>query len=417
MPVRRLLIALAITIQLIFVASAHAYVYWGDPSAGTIGRADNDGSSIDDAFIKTGGNPDAIAINATYIYWANESAGTIGRANIDGTEVEPNFIKGIKEPQGVAVNSTSIYWASLGGHEIGRANLNGTGVNLGLVTGAGTPCSLTLDSGHIYWGNFGTPAYLGRASLTGSEPNSVWVGLGSVVPCGLAVNSANVFFADTGFLGHALHEIGRVNLVGTPTAQQSIIGDAEGPCGMTIFDSRLYWTNQGNGTIGVANTDATAVDESLISTGAVEPCGVAVDSLSSPLTPSAEPPPSAPSSPVTPSSPAPSSPAPVASAPSLHVVGDKLDTKNGTARVEVTVSGSGLVSVQGKGIVAAVKKAYGAETVSLSVRPAKAKKSMLRRLGHLRAKLSISFAPSAGGGAPTAGTSLTLVEKKASPKK
>jgi hypothetical protein len=411
MPARRLLIAIAITVQLVFAASAHAYVYWGDYQAGTIGRANNDGTDVDNGFIATGGKPIAVAVDQAHIYWANESGGTIGRANIDGTEVEPSFIKGIQEPQGVAVNSTSIYWASLSGHEIGRANLNGSGVNLGLITGAGTPCSITVDSGHIYWGNFATPAYLGRASLTGSEANSVWTGLGNVIPCGLAVNSANVFYADTGFLGHALHEIGRVNLVGTPTAQPSIIGDAEGPCGMTIFGSRLYWANQGNGTIGVANTDATGVDESLVSTGAVEPCGVAVDSLSSPLAPPAEPAPPAPS----PSPPAPASP--VVPPPSVRVVGDKLDKKNGTARVMVAVSGAGLVSLQGKGIVASVKKARDAETVSLSVRAAKAKEAMLRRVGRLKAKLSISFAPSSGGGVPTAGTSLTLVEKKASPRK
>jgi virginiamycin B lyase len=416
MPVRRLLIAIAITVQLVFVASAHAYVYWGDYQAGTIGRANDDGTGVDNSFIDTGGKPNAVAVDQAHIYWANESGGTIGRANINGTEVEPNFIKGIQEPEAVAVNSTSIYWASLSGHEIGRANLNGTMPNMGLVTGAGTPCSLTVDSGHIYWGNFATPAYLGRASLTGSEPNPQWVELGSVIPCGLAVNSANVFFADTGFLGHALHEIGRVNLIGTPSAQQSIIDDAEGPCGMTIFGGRLYWTNQGNGTIGVANTDATGVDESLVSTGAVEPCGVAVDSLAPPAPP-AEPPSPAPSSPSTPSSPAPTSPAPVAPAPSMHVVGDKLDKKNGTAQVEVAVSGAGLVSLQGKGIVTVVRKARGAETVSLSVRPAKKTKSTLRRVGHLKAKLSISFAPSAGGGAPTVGTSLTLVAKKESPKK
>jgi hypothetical protein len=101
----------------------------------------------------------------------------------------------------------------------------------------------------------------------------------------------------------------------------------------------------------------------------------------------------------------------------MRVVGDKLDKKNGTARVTAAVSGAGLVSLQGKGIVAAVKKARGAETVSLSVRAAKARKATLRRVGRLKAKLSISFAPSSGGGVPTAGTSLTLVEKKASPRK
>src|SRR6185437_14421110 len=92
----------------------------------------------------------------------------------------------------------------------------------------------------------------------------------------MATNSANVFFADTGSFGPA-HEIGRVNINGTGL-DKSIIGEAEGPCGLTVFASRLFWANQATGTIGVANTDATGVNESLVQTGTTEICGVAVDS-------------------------------------------------------------------------------------------------------------------------------------------
>src|SRR5580704_8106692 len=98
MPIRLTIAALAVALSFVFAASAQAYVYWGDPNAGTIGRANLDGSDASDAFIQNGGSPGALAVNGSYIYWANESGGTIGRAKLDGTEVDPTFITGLDEP-------------------------------------------------------------------------------------------------------------------------------------------------------------------------------------------------------------------------------------------------------------------------------------------------------------------------------
>jgi DNA-binding beta-propeller fold protein YncE len=413
MPLRRLIVTLVIALPFVFAASAQAYVYWGDPGAGTIGRANNDGSGTTDAFIHTGGTPVAVAVNASHIYWADESAGTIGRANIDGSEVEPSFITGINQPHGVAVSPTGIFWASFLGHEIGRANLDGTGKNLALVTGAGSPCSIAIDSGHIYWGNAGLDSYIGKASLSGGSAEPQWVPLETYVPCAIAVNSANVFFGDTGFLGPA-HEIGRVGINGG-TPDKSIIGEADGPCGMVVSGSKLYWANQGDGTIGVANTDATDPDEELVHTGGGEICGVAVDSLSSPLTPPATPPGPTPATPEpTPPNPTPvvTPPAPAPLTPTIRFVKLKPDDKRGTARLSVAVDEAGTVSLSGKGVAKATARARGAETVTLVVKAAKTKRAALKKAGRLGAKLTIDFKPS-GGGKVELGKKVTLRERSA----
>jgi hypothetical protein len=402
-PIRLTVASLAVALSFVFAASAQADVYWGEPLAGSIGRSNNDGSGVENGFIPTGGKPIAVAVNSTHIYWANESAGTIGRANIDGTAIEPSFITGIKEPRGVAVNSSSIFWASFGGDEIGRANLDGTGKNLGLVTAAGSACSIAIDSGHIYWGDAGLNSYIARASLPGNSKEVEWVSLGTYIPCSIATNSANVFFGNLGFLGGFSHEIGRVNIDGTGL-DKSIIGEADGPCGLTVLGSQLYWANQGNGTIGVANTDATGVNEGLVTTGATEICGVAVDSLVLPLIP----PPSNPSSPGSGSggsSGAP--PAPSLPPGALKVKGTKY-TKNGTARVSLTVNEAGAVSLTGKGIVAAKAQTRGAETVVVTVRAAKPRLPALKRTGKLVTKFVATFSPSNGGAAATLGKGLTL---------
>lgn len=46
-----------------------------------------------------------------YVYWGNTTTNTIGRANLDGTGVNQSFIAGLKGVRGVAVNSTHIFWA------------------------------------------------------------------------------------------------------------------------------------------------------------------------------------------------------------------------------------------------------------------------------------------------------------------
>ena len=61
---------------------------------------------------------------------------TIGRANLDGTGVNQNFITGASDPNGVAVDANHVYWANYVTNAIGRANLDGTGVNQSFITGA-----------------------------------------------------------------------------------------------------------------------------------------------------------------------------------------------------------------------------------------------------------------------------------------
>lgn len=407
MTVRRLIALLAVALPLAFAASAHAYVYWGDYQGGTIGRANLDGTAVEDSFIQVGGHPAAVAVTPSYIYWANEAGGAIGRANIDGTGVEPNFITGINKPKGVAVSPSFVYWSSFGGNKIGRANLDGSGKNLGLISAA-APCSISIDSGHVYWGTALLTGYVGRASLTGSSAEPEWVNLGTYTPCGLAVNSANVFVADTGAFGPA-HEIGRITIA-NKNFDPSMIGEAEGPCGLAVLGTRMFWANTGTDTIGVANTDATGVDENLVQTGGHEICGVAVDSLASPLTPppSGEPGPGsgAGSGSGSGASPSPTPPPPTPG--NIRVLKVANDKKHGTARISLTTNEAGAVSVTGKGLAAAKASASGAETVVVTVKTNRAKRATLKATGKLATKVAVNFAPSNGGTAARIERSLTL---------
>lgn len=281
-----LVLALALLAGLLLAPQASAFIYWADTHNQTIGRAENDGSGVNDAFIHTGELPFAVAVDSAHIYWANQNGNSIGRANIDGTEVNNSFIAGITKPTGVAVNATSIFWATLGG-QIGKASISGTEVNPNLVTGPVEPCGVALDSGHVYWADIatGTPAYIGRAGLDGSNKQLTYVTIpGTSFPCGVAVNSANIFWTEPGIFGGGTR-IGRANTNTGTGADPSFIGDAKTPCGIAAFGSQIYWANSETNTIARANSDGTAVNQSFIATGANQPCSVAVDTLASPLAP------------------------------------------------------------------------------------------------------------------------------------
>lgn len=281
----------AVVCVLVVAPAASGFIYWANSQDNTIGRADNDGSGVNDAFIHTGELPFAVAVDSAHVYWVNQKSNSIGRANIDGSGVNNSFITGIAEPDGIAVNGSSIFWSTIPG-PIGRANLDGSEPKPKFITAASEPCGLGLDSGHVYWANDSlAPAHIGRASLDGSFVQPEYVTLEVAFPCGVGVNSANIYWADTGFFGGGTR-IGRADVATGKSVDLSFISGASTPCGIALdTSSHLYWANAETNTIGRANSDGTAVDQSFIATGANQPCGVAVDSLASPPPPASNPPP------------------------------------------------------------------------------------------------------------------------------
>jgi len=372
--VRRIVapIALVGLLLLIWTPGAHAFIYWADTQNQTIGRAENDGSGVNDSFIHTGQLPYGVAVDASHIYWANQNSNSIGRANINGTGADNSFITGITSPSGVAVNGSSVYWSTLGG-KIGHADLNGSNKNLNFITGPVESCGLALDSGHVYWVDIDTgSAYIGRAGLDGFNVQLSYVTIpGTSFPCGVAVNTANIFWADTGFFGGGTR-IGRANTNTGGGADPSVIGDAATPCGVALdTSSHLYWANAGTNTIARANTDTTGVNESFVPTGGNGICGVAVDNLSSPP------------------------PSPTPASPTIRFGTLKRNQRQGVVTLPVTPSGPGTLTLTGKGIIKRQTQNSGG-TSKLIV---KAKGRLLRRLrrkGTARVTVKVTFTPLSG---------------------
>ena len=290
--IRPLLLAgMAVAVWLSAAADANGYVYWANSSiptlnGTTLGRANLDGTGVDQSFITGANGPCGVAVDSAHIYWGNDGAGvgtTLGRAAIDGSAVDQSFISGAARPCLPAVDSQFIYWTSAGATGVGRADLGGGGVNPIFVPTPGNfPCGVAVNSTNVYWGN-GVQDSIGRATITGGSPDQNFIPDPtpdpsiSEDPCGVAVNGAHIYWANL-----STNTIGRANLDGS-AANWSFITGASAPCGVAVDGEHIYWGNVVGGTIGRANLDGTGVDQSFI-TGAVGPCGVAVDSLIRPST-------------------------------------------------------------------------------------------------------------------------------------
>ena len=97
-----------------------SHLYWTDVEEDAIGRAKLDGTGVDRAFIAVPPDPNGahvlsgIAIDGSHIYWTRSgfaaSSGSIGRANLDGTGVDQSFIANLDSPVGLAVDGSHIYF-------------------------------------------------------------------------------------------------------------------------------------------------------------------------------------------------------------------------------------------------------------------------------------------------------------------
>jgi Tol biopolymer transport system component len=225
----------------------------GSPDkGGAIGRANRDGSGVNAEFIPTPARHGCgVAIAGSHIYWeswgckivpgrgcwwAPSSGGAIGRANMDGTGVDDRFITGLGIPRspafqtaspcGIAVAGNYIYWTYAAESRkpvtIGRANLDGTGVNKRFITGATNGfCGIAVVGGHIYWTNGG---FVGRANLDGTGVNRRFIRTQGGA-CGVAVYQGHIYWGQaTDDHAHASTTIGRANLDGSAVNRQFITG-------------------------------------------------------------------------------------------------------------------------------------------------------------------------------------------------
>ncbi len=394
-PARLFALAALLVATLALATRAEAYVYWTNSKfgPGTIGRANLDGTHVNQSFIPCAYNAFGVAVNAANVYWSNPPGAQIGRANLDGTDADPSFINYTayvghpgEAALGVAVNAAHVYWSEISFNSflgqagsIIRANLDGSGVdrNFGISASA-APLGVALDGAHVYWANNPTDT-IGRADLDGN-PASVDQSFitGAHGPDGVAVDAAHVYW-----INQDTNAVGRANLDGSG-ADQSFITGLHGSDGVAVDASHVYWANFDTDTIGRANLDGSGADQSFI-TGAHGPTGVAVDALSLP-----PPPPS-----------------------NEFCFGTpKRNEHRGTAKLIMFVPGAGKVKLaKTKKVKGALKRTAAAGVKTLPVKPAGKAMQRLNRKGKAKVKAKVTFTPK-GGQANTKSRKLKLRLRK-----
>ncbi len=361
--------------------SADAYIYWGhmDLGVGSIGRADNDGTNPNPLFI-TGLKPvTGIAVDSGHIYWAESdgNAGTandtIGRANIDGTGADSNFITSATDgpqPGRVAVNASHVYWTQTGAAgKVWREKIDASNAKFAVITGASNPTALALGDTFLYSTNFNANA-IGRANLDGSSPNATFIASASE-PLGLTADSNYLYWS------RSTGKIGRVLLNSTSPDATFISADGLSKPDIEAFGGDLYWvtSNGSNSVVGKASANGSSVTPSLIPAGGTA-TAIAVDALATPVNP--PPPP----------------PTPPEADPSLALGKLERKTKNGTAKLSVTVSGAGSLSVKGKLLVTKRKQTAAAGTFKLFLKPRGRAVRSLAEKGKVRLSATVTFTPS-----------------------
>ena len=313
-----LLVALLV-LPLALAPRAEAYIYWTIDHS--IGRANLDGTAIDESFIdlRHHAGPTSVAVDARHIYWMSwlpygtrsgsarvppAAPGAISRARLDGTRVDVDFITGFDAHSGtgmsggalVAVDDEHIYWTETFYGDFGiyqaaiaRANLDGTGVERKFVSPVGA--GIAVDNNYIYWtgGNA-----IGRAGIDGTRVEQDFIPVPVPTNSPLAtlgpveVDAEHVYWLNAvagSPPGSVQPTIARANLDGT-AINVSFIADwgptfAPYPNDVAVDAGHVYWTNsEPTSTIGRADLDGSNLDQRfIVPAEGADLSSVAVDGL------------------------------------------------------------------------------------------------------------------------------------------
>ena len=272
----------AFILFLVATPRAEAFVYWTNFQGDSIGRANNDGTGVNQTFIMFIGHPRNIVVDDYHIYWSTWN--TIGRAGLDGTNANVNFITGC-QPQGLAIYNDHLYWADYSGY-IGRATTSGTGIDRTWINCKATPDNLTQHAGYFYWSWRPAPddvPFIARCNPPTADGGTVnytsilgdyWVH--SIQ--GICATSSHLYWRSD-------EEIGRASTPYGLSPDRNYITGLAGAGGMTVYDDHIYYTTLGSFTypdsIGRVGTGGGGLNNALI-TGCSDPTDVDVDGHSAP---------------------------------------------------------------------------------------------------------------------------------------
>ena len=248
--------------------STLSHMYWTDPDAGIIYRANLDGSNVEPFITRSDEGLVGLALDVAggQIYWTawtftfTDSEGGIYRANLDGSNVE-TLVTGQHLPYSLALDVAGgqMYWTAIdpeGGGIIYRANLDGSNAEPLITRSSEGLVGLALDvaGGQIYWTawtaidpeGFTEEGIIYRANLDGSnvealiDEQSVPLSLALDVAGGQIYWTAWTAIDPEGFTEEGI--IYRANLDGSNV--EALIDEQSVPgfLALDVAGGQIYWT-------------------------------------------------------------------------------------------------------------------------------------------------------------------------------
>jgi hypothetical protein len=259
------------------LAASYGKIYWSDNQAGSIQRANLDGTSIE-TVVADAGMPWGLAIDDLngYVYWAEESPHllpVIERCRLNGSNPEVLISEpwnpGAQFPQFIALDAAGgkIYYTSGNTRSIERANLDGTNPQRILIADLNGPVGITLDlrNRYIYWTHIcSTHSRICRSNLDGSGTVELLYQQGFFYDIELDLDKGHMYWADQ----HPNYmAIRRANLDGSNPVS-IVTGIMPSGLALDLVHGKVYWSTRGTPLIQRANLDGTGV-ETLISSANV----------------------------------------------------------------------------------------------------------------------------------------------------
>jgi len=236
------------------------YVYWtlNDAFGGAVMRVAKSGGSPE-VLIASQVNPVTVAVDGPTIYWG--SGQELDRRALAGgptVTLDPNGANAVVQ------DSKNLYWLTNMGSGISSTAKPGGAITVLTSNLPAPPGSLVVDSSTVY-------------ATTGGEVIAVPIGGGSVRvlatqrnnPNGIAVDSNNVYWVDTGGGTVCAVPVGG-GAVTTLAAGQSA------PIGLALDHGTLYWANY-EGDSAVMKMPASGGAPSTIAAQQGQPLAIAID--------------------------------------------------------------------------------------------------------------------------------------------
>ncbi|XP_018619430.1 low-density lipoprotein receptor-related protein 4 [Scleropages formosus] len=201
-----------------------------------------------------------------YIYWTDVTTDSINRAKWNGSKQEVVVDTSLESPAGLAIDwvTNKLYWTDAGTDRIEVSNADGSMRTVLIWENLDRPRDIVVDpiGGYMYWTDWGANPKIERAGMDASN-RIVIISSNLTWPNGLAIDyqTERLYWADAG-----MKTIEYGNFDGSE--RKVLIGtQLPHPFGLTLHESRIYWTDWQSKSIQSADKqtglDRTTLAENL----------------------------------------------------------------------------------------------------------------------------------------------------------